>query len=64
MEQKVIRIRPYLPHGELDVSIIQILREVADRLLNSFTLRGFEEISKFSITRDHTVKETKRDYFN
>lgn len=61
MDQKVIRIRPFLPPGEPDTEIISVLRELAEDLLNNFTLRGIQEIAKISTTQ--TVNECKKEYF-
>jgi DNA-directed RNA polymerase II subunit RPB1 len=61
-DQKVIRIRPYLPQGETDTEIIAVLRELAEDLLQNFTLRGFQEIPKISTTKD--VMECVRAYFD
>jgi len=50
MDNKVVRIRPFVPQGEPDTEIIALLRELAEDMLKNFTLRGFPEIAKISTT--------------
>jgi DNA-directed RNA polymerase II subunit RPB1 len=49
MDKKVIRIRPYI-EAEGDTSIVMVLRQMSDFILNEITLSGFPEISKVSFT--------------
>lgn len=54
MTSKVIRIRLMLPMGEPEAAIISTMRELAEKLLHNFTLRGLHEISNISTAKEPT----------